>query len=116
MSRITPKLESHAYIVGEVTRLSSSTPYKPLQTMYLKGGQVSLDQTPEGAGFTTLKLIRNFDPDDVIYTASFEAGDLSVSLTTEAVLAAGDHMSLVVTSVCATYGGADLILSLTYHN
>lgn len=116
MSRITPKLENHAYIIGEVTLISSSTPYQPLHTMYLKGGQVTLDQTPEGVGSTTIKLIRNFDSGDVIYTAAFEAGDSVVSLTGEATLIAGDSMSLIVTSVCATYGGADLILSLTYHN
>ncbi len=116
MSRITTKLETHAYIVGEITPLASSTPYKPLKTMYLKGYKVTLDQAPEGASFTTVKLIRNFDPLDVIYQVNFEAGDQEVTNTTEATLTAGDTMSLIVSSVCANYGGADLIFSINYHN
>jgi len=116
MSRLTTKLEVHAYIVGEITPLASSTPYKPLRDMYLKGYSVSLDQAPEGAGFTTIKLIRNFDPTDVIYQVSFEAGEYVVTASTEALLEAGDTMSLIVSAVCANYGGADLIFSMNYHN
>jgi hypothetical protein len=77
MARLTPKFERHGYLIGEINLQSASTPYQPLKTMYIKNGKVTLDQAPEGAGFTTFKLIRNFDPDDVLYTVTFEAGETS---------------------------------------
>ena len=116
MSRLITRLERHVYIVGEVTALSSSTPFKPLQTMYFKGATMTLGTAPAGNGSTVVNLIRNGDVNDVLYSATFNAGDTSVSVSTEVTLAAGDEMSLNVAQVADTSGGLDLIFALTYHN
>lgn len=116
MARLTPKFEKHGYLIGELTLQSASTPFQPLKTMYFKGGRVTLDQPPEGGGVTTVKLIRNFDPDDVIYQTSLVNGQTTANLNSEATLSAGDYMSLTVTSLANDFAGADLILSLEYHN
>lgn len=116
MARLTPKFEKHGYLIGELTLQSASTPFQPLKTMYLKGGRVTLDQAPEGGGNTTVKLIRNFDPTDVIYEVSLINAQTTALINSEATLTAGDYMSLTVTSLATDFAGADLILSLEYHN
>jgi len=84
--------------------------------MYFKGATVTLGTAPSGNGSTVVNLIRNGDTNDVLYSATFNAGDSSVSVSTEVTLAAGDEMSLNVAQVADTSGGLDLIFSLSYHN
>jgi hypothetical protein len=116
MARLREKYEKHGYVVGELTLQGTSNPYSPLKTMYMKRARVTLDQAPEGAGVTTVKLIRNYDVTDVIYETSFASGETTKNLTTEQVLQAGDNMSVVVTSLAGGYAGADLIFSVEYHH
>jgi hypothetical protein len=116
MSRLITRHEKHVYIIGEVSTLSSSTPFKPLQAMFLKGARVTLGTAPSGNGSTVVNLIRNGDTNDVLYSATFDVGDTTVNINTEASLAAGDEMSLNVAQVADTSGGLDLIFSLKYHN
>ena len=116
MSRLITRLEKHVYIIGEVTVLSSSTPFKPLNTMYFKGATATLGTAPSGNGSTVVNLIRNGDANDVIYSATFNAGDTSVSISNEGTLVQGDEISVNVTQVADVSGGLDLIFSLKYHN
>lgn len=116
MARLAQKLERHGYIVGVLTLQGTSNPYAPFKTMYMKRARVTLDQAPEGAGVTTVKLVRNYDVTDVIYETSFASGETTKNLTTEQVLQAGDQMSVVVTSLAGAFAGADLIFSVEYHN
>lgn len=116
MTRLKPRFEKHVYMVGEVIELAASTPYRPINTMYFKGATVTLNTAPSGSGNTTVKLIRNSDSNDVIYSATFAVGETSKTISTEATLAAGDTMSLQVSSVADGSGGSDLIFALKYHN
>lgn len=116
MSRLTTRLERHVYIIGELSLLSTSTPFKPLNTMYFKSATITLGTPPSGTGSTVVNLIRNGDTNDVLYSATFNVGDTSVTINTEATLAGGDEMSLNIPQIASTSGGLDLIFSLNYHN
>lgn len=116
MARTFTRLEKHVYYVGQIALVESSTPYTPIQTMYFKGARVTLEGAPQGSGSTVVNLIRNGDTQDIIYSATFGIGETSKSITTEATLAAGDTMSLNVSSVADTSGGSDLVFAIEYHN
>ena len=114
----TPRfdLEKHLYVLGTLETTTTSTPYTPLQKMYFTGVTATLNTAPVGSGNTVVKLIRNNDTSNVIYTATFGAGDTSVNISTKAILNAGDSMSLSISSVAGTSAGSDLVFKLTYHN
>lgn len=109
-------LEKHIYVLGALETTTTSTPYKPVQKMYFTGATVTLNTPPSGSGSTVVKLIRNNDPTNVIYTATFNANDATVNITNSAILNATDSMSLNISSVASTTPGSDLVFKLTYHN
>lgn len=116
MAKLKTRHEKHVYIIGDVNLASTSTPYAPLQKMYFKSAKATLGTAPAGNGNTVVRIIRNDDTNDVLYTATFGAGSQSVDLDTEAVLNVGDKMSVNISSLADGSGGADLIFKLEYHN
>ena len=115
----TPRfdLEKHLYVLGTLETTTTGTPYTPLQKMYFTGVTATLNTAPVGTGNTVVKLIRNNDTSNVIYTVTFGAGDTNISIpSTNAILNAGDSMSLSISSVASTSAGSDLVFKLTYHN
>ena len=116
MAKITPKLERHVYVSGTLTTSSGGTPFYPRQAMYIKSAKATLQVAPSGSGSTVVNLIKNGDASDIVYTATFSAGDTSVSISTEATIAADTKLSVNVSSVAGGSAGTDLIFSFTYHN
>ena len=116
MAKLKTRHEKHVYVVGDISLTSTSTPYSPLQKMYFKSAKVTLGNSPAGSGNTVVRIIRNNDATDILYTATIGAGTNSVNLNTEATLNAGDKMSLNVSSLASGSGGSDLIFKLEYHN
>jgi len=116
MAKLKTRHEKHVYVVGDINLTSTSTPYAPLQKMYFKSAKVTLGNAPAGSGNTVVRIIRNNDTNDILYTATIGAGVSSVNLNTEATLNAGDKMSLNVSSLASGSGGSDLIFKLEYHN
>jgi hypothetical protein len=116
MARLLTRIEKHVYYVGQLAVTQTSTPFKPNQTMFFKKAVVTLGTTPSGNGGTVVNMIRNDDPNDIIYSATFNAGDLKVTLTSEPVLQEGDSMSLSIPTIADGTAGSDLIFALTFHN
>ena len=109
-------LEKHVYVLGNMEVAATTTPYSPLQKIYFTGATATLDVAPTGTGNTVVKLIRNNDLNDVIYTATFTPGATSVSINTKATLNAGDTMSLNISSVSSGSPGTDLVFKLKYYH
>ena len=112
----TQHQEKHVYSLGTLALTTTSTPYTPLQKMYLREAKATLDTAPSGTGNTVVNLIRNNDANDVIYTATFTPGSTSASITTTATLNAGDSMSLNISSISNGSPGTDLVFKLKYHH
>ena len=114
ISVTTVYADKQLYYIGELMPLNNSQYWKVLKDIYLLEAHFELQNTPTGAGSTTIKLIRNNDLNDVLYSAIFIAGDLTKITTQNISLNQYDKVSLAITSVTDGFHGSDLVVSIYY--
>jgi len=106
--------DKQLYYSGELMPLQNSQYWKVLQDVWLLEAHFELQNTPTGAGSTTVKLIKNNDLNNVLYSGIFTAGDLLKTSTLNVQLSQYDKVSLVIDSVTDGFHGADLVVSIQY--
>ena len=106
--------DKQLYYSGELMPLQNSQYWKVLQDIWLLEVHFELQNTPTGAGTTTVKLIKNNDLNSVLYSGIFTAGDLLKTSTLNVPLTQYDKVSLVIDSVTDGFHGADLVVSIQY--
>lgn len=106
--------DKQVYYIGELFPLNNSQYWKVLKDIWLLEAHFELQNTPTGVGSTTVKLIRNNDLNDVLYSAIFNAGDLLKVSTQNIQLNQYDKVSLAITSVTDGFHGSDLVVSIYY--
>ena len=107
-------MDKQIHYVGELFLLESSQYWKVLEDIYLNEIYFELNSTPTGTGQTVVKIIKNNDLNSVLYTATFQAGDLSYSNQNNVAISSGDKISLAITETTTGFHGADLTVSIKY--
>lgn len=107
-------MDKQIHYVGELFLLESSQYWKVLDDIYLNEIYFELNSTPTGTGQTVIKIIKNNDLNSVLYTATFQAGDLSYSNQSNVAITSGDKISLAITETTTGFHGSDLTVSIKY--
>ena len=115
MSYLFPRQQRSFYVVGDLSLVSSSTPYLALQELNFTAITFKLGTAPAGSGSTVVNVIKNGDVSDILYSATFNAGDTQVTSTTRTTTSVNDELSINISSLASGYGGADLIIAMDYY-
>lgn len=107
-------MDKQIHYTGELFLLESSQPWKVLESIYLNEIYFELNNAPSGNGQTVVQLIKNNDLNSVLYTATFQSGDLAYSNTNNVAISTGDKISLAITETTDGFHGSDLLVSIKY--